>query len=208
MSTKKPSGRLQLRKTPQQERSIQRLDQILEAASALVAEQGVTKLRMTDIAVRARVPIGSLYQFFPEKAAIIRALHDRHTTRVQSMARDMFANAPSQAQALDLAEAAVVNFYQTYRDDPIYLPVWMAGMADTDLRELNSQHLQNVSQIIYDSLIHLVAEEHHAEFKARIRIFLYLSGATIRYAMSQGEAEALVYISEWLAAVRRSLFEF
>ncbi|MBV2183262.1 MAG: TetR/AcrR family transcriptional regulator [Rhizobium sp.] len=208
MSTKKSSGRLQLRKKPQQERSIQRLDAIMEAAVELIAANGVGKLKMTDLAQRAGVPIGSLYQFFPEKAAIIRALHDRHTAGVQAVARDMFGKSPSRAQALDLADAAVINFYQTYRNDPIYLPVWTAGMADADLRQLNSQHLETVSQIIYESLIHLVAEQHHAEFKSRITLLLYLSGATIRFAMMQPEAEAQAYIREWLAAIRRSLFEF
>lgn len=72
-------ARIKLRKKPQQERSIQRLDAILEAATDLIVERGIVDMRMTDLAARAGVPIGSLYQFFPEKAAVVRAIFDRRT---------------------------------------------------------------------------------------------------------------------------------
>lgn len=93
--------RLKLRKTPRQERSIQRLEAILAAATDLLAEKGVQGLKMTEIAAAAGISIGSLYQFFPERAAVLRALHDQHTQRVELGARRAFAGVASLDQAIE-----------------------------------------------------------------------------------------------------------
>ena len=73
--------RIGLRRKPKQERSIQRLNLILSAAADLIAKKGVSAMRMTELAAAAKVPIGSVYQYFPEKAAIVKALFDRHATQ-------------------------------------------------------------------------------------------------------------------------------
>ena len=52
--------RVTFRKRPQQERSIQRVDAILSVAAALIAEKGVSAMKMTELAAVATVPIGSV----------------------------------------------------------------------------------------------------------------------------------------------------
>lgn len=67
-----------MRKTPIQLRSKARVDRILDAADAAVAEGSVANLAMNDLAVRAGVPIGSVYQYFSNKDEILRNLCARH----------------------------------------------------------------------------------------------------------------------------------
>lgn len=67
-----------LRKKPKQARSQKRVDQILDAAAQLFAEVGYETATTNAIAARAEVPIGSLYQFFPNKEAVIDALTIRY----------------------------------------------------------------------------------------------------------------------------------
>ncbi|ATN33190.1 hypothetical protein ACO34A_05160 [Rhizobium sp. ACO-34A] len=208
MTSKKISSRLQLRKKPQQERSIQRLDAIMEAAVDLIAVHGVADLRMTDIAARAGVPIGSLYQFFPEKAAIIRAFHDRHTAIVQERAEAAFPDVKSTGQAIEMLSRLFDEFYQLYRADRTYLPVWMAGMTDRDFKDLNLAHLERLTDIIYGALRHLVADNHQSTFRLRVHMVLYLSGALARFAMVRDEASAQEYLAEWKSMGARTLFEF
>jgi len=85
-ATLKPSTTQPIRKkvprrgprVPQQERSQQLVDAILTAAKQIVAKQGLSALTTSGVARRAGVSIGSLYQYFPSKRAILLELRRRH----------------------------------------------------------------------------------------------------------------------------------
>jgi AcrR family transcriptional regulator len=66
------------RKTPRQERSRQTVERILDAAAHIFHEQGYAATTTNDIADEADVSIGSLYQYFPNKDALLVALTRRH----------------------------------------------------------------------------------------------------------------------------------
>lgn len=206
MSTKKSNGRLQLRKTPQQERSIQRLEAILEAAVEMIAQNGVGNLKMTDLAARAGVPIGSLYQFFPERAAVVRALHDRHTERVETGAERVFSKVSSIAEAETLMESAVDVFYSTFRDDPVYLPVWLAAISDPDLQRLNTDHQARLTAIMCKIFRPLLPEGSAIDLEIRVMLFVYLTGATVRRAMIEDEPTARRILDEFKSSVRKAMF--
>ncbi|WP_084579601.1 TetR family transcriptional regulator [Sphingomonas azotifigens] len=65
------------RKQPRQARSNALLAAVLEAAVQVLAEQGARRFTTARVAERAGVSVGSLYQYFPNKAAILfRLQHD------------------------------------------------------------------------------------------------------------------------------------
>ena len=64
----------QMRRKPQQARSQERVDRILHVAEQMFIETGYQDTTTRAIASRAEIPVGSLYQFFPDKAAILKAL--------------------------------------------------------------------------------------------------------------------------------------
>jgi AcrR family transcriptional regulator len=66
------------RLVPTQQRSRERFETILECATALLAEKGSEAFRMSDVVERSGVPFGSLYQYFPDKTAIIGTLAERY----------------------------------------------------------------------------------------------------------------------------------
>jgi AcrR family transcriptional regulator len=206
MSTKKSGGRLQLRKKPQQERSIQRLDAIMEAAVHLIAENGVGNLKMTDLAARAGVPIGSLYQFFPERAAVVRALHDRHTERVESGAQRVFSKVTSLSEVEALLGMAVDSFYATFRNDPVYLPVWLAAISDPDLQRLNTDHQTRLTSVLCAIFRPLLPKDTTIDLEVRVMLFVYLTGATVRRAMIEDEATARRILDEWKKNVQKTMF--
>src|ERR1700754_1580043 len=61
-------------RAPQRKRGELRVAALLEAAASVFAEHGYAAATMTEIAARAQAPIGSLYQFFPNKEALGAAL--------------------------------------------------------------------------------------------------------------------------------------
>jgi AcrR family transcriptional regulator len=77
-STRVPSARLEPRKLPKQARSETTVEAILQAAAQVFERHGYAAGTTNRIAVRAGVSIGSLYQYFPNKDAILVALVHRH----------------------------------------------------------------------------------------------------------------------------------
>jgi AcrR family transcriptional regulator len=74
-----------LRKRPRQRRSQATFDAIIEASARILADDGVGQLTTNRIAVRAGVSVGSLYQYFPNRQAIVRALVERELARAEAV---------------------------------------------------------------------------------------------------------------------------
>jgi AcrR family transcriptional regulator len=79
------------RKRPTQERARETVGAILQAAIDLFAAEGHARTSTNRIAERAGVSIGSLYQYFPGKDAILAALYDRHTAMIEASIADALA---------------------------------------------------------------------------------------------------------------------
>lgn len=67
-----------MRRTPSQHRSRLRVERILDAAGALIADRGYEATTTSLIARRARVSPGSFYQFFADKRSVLQALSARN----------------------------------------------------------------------------------------------------------------------------------
>ena len=72
----------QPRRLPRQQRSQALFDAILEATAQVLVEHGYAGANTNLIAERAGVSVGSLYQYFPNKDALVAALHERHAENV------------------------------------------------------------------------------------------------------------------------------
>lgn len=101
MTAKNSPNGSKMRRQPQQIRSQERVDSILNAAEELFIEVGYDQTTTRAIATRANVPVGSLYQFFPDKEAILKAL----ATRYFQQEYELFAQLHTQeAESLPLEE--------------------------------------------------------------------------------------------------------
>jgi len=68
-----------LRKAPQQERSRQMVERIVDAGMRVLADQGYERTTTNRVADEAGISPGSLYQYFPNKAAVLDAVIDRYS---------------------------------------------------------------------------------------------------------------------------------
>jgi AcrR family transcriptional regulator len=80
-----PPSSVNLRRQPKQRRGKERVEKILAAAATVFEEVGYEAATTHLIAAKAGTAIGSLYQFFPDKAAIFKAMELRHVERVTAM---------------------------------------------------------------------------------------------------------------------------
>jgi AcrR family transcriptional regulator len=110
------------RRAPVQARSADRVVRILDAAAALLDEVGPEALTTSTIAARAGVSVGSLYQYFPDKHAVVEALARRAFGRFS--ARLDRVRARSWQAAVDDVIDAYVAFA---RDEPGFLVLSFGG---------------------------------------------------------------------------------
>ena len=83
--TDRRSARISSRKQPKQARSNELVAAILEAAVQVLAKEGAQRFTTARVAEKAGVSVGSLYQYFPNKAAILFRLQSdewRQTTEL------------------------------------------------------------------------------------------------------------------------------
>ena len=83
----RPSPRISSRKQPQQARSTELVAAILEAAVQVLAKEGARRFTTARVAEKAGVSVGSVYQYFPNKAAILFRLQSDEWRQTTGMLR-------------------------------------------------------------------------------------------------------------------------
>jgi AcrR family transcriptional regulator len=121
------------RKDPKQERSRATVDAILEATAHVLVEVGYERASTNRIARVAGVSIGSLYQYFPGKEALVAALVERHVDRVTAH--------------LDQAFDHIEEFPPRHAARALVTAVLSAQAVDGDLHRLLVEQIPRVGRL-------------------------------------------------------------
>ncbi|MGY3025816.1 AcrR family transcriptional regulator [Pseudomonas lurida] len=140
--TTRQTPRISSRKQPQQARSTELVAAILEAAIQVLAKEGATRFTTARVAEKAGVSVGSVYQYFPNKAAILFRLQSDEWQQTTQMLRgilEQHAEAPlhrlrrlvhafirSECEEAQI-RVALNDAAPLYRDAPQALEVRAAG---------------------------------------------------------------------------------
>jgi AcrR family transcriptional regulator len=102
------------RRQPQQKRSQERVEKILDAAAIVFDEVGFEAATTHAIAARANTAVGSLYQFFPDKLAIFNALELRHVERVYVIWDKLLRPEVTQLPFADFIHTITIQFQKLF----------------------------------------------------------------------------------------------
>lgn len=105
------------RKRPRQDRSRATVDAILDATAHVLVAEGYDRASTNRVAERAGVSVGSLYQYFPNKEALVGELVDRLSKQITELVVDRLSELleePPERVARELVTAMV----RLKRDDP------------------------------------------------------------------------------------------
>src|SRR5580693_161802 len=91
--TDRQNARISSRKRPKQARSTELVAAILEAAAQVLAKEGAPRFTTARVAEKAGVSVGSLYQYFPNKAAILFRLQSDEWRQTSELLRGILENA-------------------------------------------------------------------------------------------------------------------
>jgi AcrR family transcriptional regulator len=126
---------------------------MLEACALLMDEVGYDGVTTTLIAERAGVAVGSLYQFFPDKRAVVQALTTRNLDGFMELIGQRLAET-SPAHWWDAVDLVFDAYIQMYREVPGFTQIRFGDVVD--LRLMDDQRDNNT--VIADRLSMLLAE--------------------------------------------------
>ena len=106
------------RKKPQQSRSSNTVHSILQAAEELFAAKGYRATSADDIVQRAGIGVGSLYDYFPNKASIALALLEATSTTIADDSRRLFVQYGKEPLQSSLPKVVrkIFDKYKTHRN--------------------------------------------------------------------------------------------
>jgi AcrR family transcriptional regulator len=107
---------LEPRKSPVQARSAASVDAILEATIQVLLQAGKERLTTTRVALRAGVSVGTLYQYFPNKSALLQAALKRHLDEVLN-AVEVVCHEQKGKSLNEMATALMTTFLQAKMKD-------------------------------------------------------------------------------------------
>ncbi|WP_156771773.1 TetR/AcrR family transcriptional regulator [Labrys sp. WJW] len=187
------------RRAPVQQRSRERLDRILAVATELIGARGSDQLKMGEVAEQAGISIGSLYQYFPDKSAIIRSLAERYGAECRNCVEAALTPVSSVA-ALEAAYGFLIDdYYQLYRAEPVMRDVWSGTQADKQLAALELAESRICGGMLADAMARAHGAADASAYAATAFTIWQLGEATMRLAVSVDEKEGAAIV----AAFRR-----
>jgi AcrR family transcriptional regulator len=97
------------RKSASQKRSQATVEALLDATARVLTREGYDRASTNRIAAKAGVSVGSLYQYFPNKEALVAALVARHNRQMLDLLRDALKEMASRDLATAMRELVRAN---------------------------------------------------------------------------------------------------
>ena len=144
------------RKAPRQSRSANTVNVILDATARILVERGYAATSTNAVAERAGVSVGSLYQYFPNKDALIAALHARHIEQMKTVMEAVFTRAMTSSLDSALTEL-IEGAVEAHRVDADLHSVLEQQLAGLDVVAVHDKF----DEAMQDRVVALLA--HHRE---------------------------------------------
>lgn len=183
-----------LRRKPSQMRSREKVKLILECAVALIARQGSDAMRMSEVAQNAGISIGALYQYFPDKTAIVRMLAQRYNQEARVCIEQGLAQAETLPQLMAAFNTLIDEYYALFIAEPVMRDIWAATQTSQALREEEVAESRLNGALLAAAILRLRPEARREQVEQDAFLLMHLGEATMRLAVSTGpqEGQALV----------------
>ena len=142
------SDQLSPRRRPSQERSRDRVERILDATASLLRDMPVDKITTAAIAESAGVPIGSVYQYFPNKLSVLAELARRVMEEVDVKTAGLIAEdfgVLPWDQAIDRAIDATM---QGYSEQPGYIQLLLSIRPTPEFGAITDESNERVAAML------------------------------------------------------------
>lgn len=194
-----------MRRRPQQARSRQKVDAILEAATALIGEKGIDAVSMRDIARATDMSLSVIYQYFPNKSAILEQLFAVFAAGTRAHTTAVAASISGPADFIGAIEGLLTDYYEALRRQPAKADVINAVIADKKLAHLDVEDSRWHANVLCDAIEDAVRPARREEFRRLVFMLNHLIGGLMRLLLSVDDAEARRMLDDYKTLARRQL---
>lgn len=182
-------NRTQIKRKPRQERSQARFESVLETALRLFAARGYESVSMREIAREAKMPIASVYQYFPMKLAIVREMWTRYTSTISGTLAAGIRRSVQEGrnEANRLVGIIIDRMAELQASNPAFIEIWSCVAASMELRALNVEDTLQNARVIANALQKLHPDADPTALYDRSLIAIEMASATTRFALALPE---------------------
>lgn len=192
---------LEPRRRPTQERSQKKFDRLLEVSRELLLEVGFESFTCEEVAHRAEVPIGTLYQFFANKYVIVCELDRVDTDAVRAEVAKFAAQIPS-LDWLKLLNKLLDHVAALWRTDPSRRAVWHAVQSTPATRATAALYERELAADIARVLAPLTPGVPRQRRRIMAEVIVHVAYSMLNFSIRDGQEhrEAVIELKRLLAA--------
>ncbi len=200
-------NRTEIKRVPQQKRSQDRFERVLEASLRLFAARGYESVSMREIAREAQMPIATVYQYFPMKLAIVREIWSRYTSEITGALAEgiRLSDEKGTDQSQELIGSIVDRMAQLQASTPAFIEIWSCVAASLELRALNVEDSLQTARLIADYLRKRLPHADARWLYDRALIAVEATSSTTRLALGLPEPHRARILHSLKAAIAQML---
>lgn len=181
---------------------------MLAAATRLIARKGSDAVRMSEVAEAAGVPIGSLYQFFPDKSALILALAERYNALGRACIETALEPVRDRADLAGAFAQLLDAYYALFLSEPVMRDIWSGAQADHGLRAVDLDDTRQTAQLLAAALTRVYPEADPTDVGTRALLVMSCGEAALRLAVGLPRDEGAAIVAAYKRMALRELIAF
>lgn len=192
---------LEPRKRPTQERSQKKFDLLLSVSRELLLEVGFESFTCEEVAQRAELPIGTLYQFFANKYVIVCELDRQDAVAVKSELEAFAGQIPS-LDWLRFLDRLIDHVAALWVADPSRRAVWHAVQATPATRATAAVTERDLAASVAHALAPLTPGTPRERRRIVAEVLVHVTYSMLNFSIRDGQAhaEAVIELKRLLAA--------
>ncbi len=192
---------LEPRKRPTQERSQKKFDLLLAVSRELLLEVGFESFTCEEVAQRAELPIGTLYQFFANKYVIVCELDRQDAVAVKSELEAFAGQIPS-LDWLRFLDRLIDHVAALWVADPSRRAVWHAVQATPATRATAAVTERDLAASVAYALAPLTPGTPRERRRIVAEVLVHVTYSMLNFSIRDGQAhaEAVIELKRLLAS--------
>lgn len=185
------------RRQPVQQRSQERLERILSVARELIALHGSEPLKMSEVAEKAEISIGSLYQYFPDKRSIQRTLAQQYLDENRLCIEQGLANVRDKATLAQAFSVLMDEYYTICLDSPVRRDIISGMRADRELMAIELAESKVCGELLAAAILRAHPKADAKKVGALAFLVWQLGEETMRLALAHKRSEGALLVEAY-----------